>query len=202
MIGAILLAAGSGRRFGGDKLLAPLPNGTPVAVAAAATLVAALPHLVAVVRPGAETLAEALRGCGAEVVVCPRADDGMGSSLAWGVAATRDWNGWVVALGDMPWVATATVSAVAAAVAAGAPLSAPRYQGRRGHPVCFGRSYRDSLLVLTGDRGGRSIVEAAGDRVCHVDCDDPGVLADIDRQADIERFAFRAGTRLADARVK
>ena len=145
MIGGLLLAAGSARRFGGDKLLARLADGTPIAVAAASTLVATLPRVVAVVRPDADELGAALRECGAHVVVCPHADEGMGTSLAWGVTATSDWTGWLVALADMPFVQPATVPLLAAAVAGGAALAAPRYQGRRGHPVCFGASYREAL---------------------------------------------------------
>lgn len=185
-----MLAAGSARRFGSDKLLAALPDGTPVCVAAASTLVATLPEVVAVVRPGAVMLTAALQDCGARVVVCPRADEGMGASLACGVAATPDWDGWLVALADMPCVRAATVQAVAAAVRNGAPLAAPRFQGRCGHPVCFGASYREALAALTGDRGGRDLVQAASDRLCLVDCDDPGVLLDIDTPDDIERIAI------------
>ena len=49
---AILLAAGSGSRFGGDKLLHPLADGTPIGVQAARNLLAAAPDVIAVVRPG------------------------------------------------------------------------------------------------------------------------------------------------------
>ncbi len=185
MIGGLLLAAGSARRFGGDKLLARLADGKPLAVAAASTLVAVLPQVVAVVRPGADELGAALRECGTQVVVCPRAGEGMGTSLAWGVTATPDWTGWLVALADMPFVKPATVTALAAAVADGAAIAAPRYQGRRGHPVCFGARYREALANLAGDRGGRDLLDAAGDRLYLFDCDDPGVLTDIDTPADL-----------------
>ncbi|MCE7877990.1 MAG: nucleotidyltransferase family protein, partial [Betaproteobacteria bacterium PRO3] len=70
----ILLAAGSARRFGGDKLLALLPDGTPVGVASARTLVAVLPRTVAVVRSGDDALADALADAGATIVRCARAD--------------------------------------------------------------------------------------------------------------------------------
>lgn len=185
MIGAVLLAAGSSRRFGSEKLLAPMPDGTPIAVAAASTLVSALPRVIAVVRPGADALAEALRACGAEVAYCPDADQGMGNSLAWGVASAAEWDGWIVALADMPCVTPGSVQAVAAAVAGGAALAAPCYRGERGHPVCFGAGYRHALLGLSGDRGGRDLLAAAGERLRCIDCDDPGVLADIDTPADL-----------------
>lgn len=189
MIGGLLLAAGRGRRFGGEKLLAPLANGIPIAVAATRTLLATLPEVVAVVRPDAEPLAAALLACGAEVIVCPGADDGMGTTLAWGVRATSRWHGWVVALADMPLVQSATVRALVAAVAGGAALAAPSYQGRRGHPVCFGAGYREALGALSGIHGARDLVAAAGKDLTLLDCNDPGVLIDIDTPADFQRIA-------------
>jgi molybdenum cofactor cytidylyltransferase len=202
LIGAVLLAAGSGRRFGGDKLLAQLRDGTPIAVATTAMLVATLPHVVAVVRPDAAILAAALRERGADVVLCPHAHEGMGTSLAWGVAAASDWTGWVVALADMPFVQPATVQMLAEALAGGAALAAPRYQGRRGHPVCFGPSYRKALLGLSGDRGGRDLLRAAGDLLHVIDCDDPGVLVDIDTPLELQRVAACPGTPMPHRRPK
>ncbi len=193
----MLLAAGSGRRFGGDKLLAQLADGTPIAVATTAMLVATLPHVVAVVRPDAAILTAVLRERGADVVLCPHADEGMGTSLAWGVAAASGWTGWIVALADMPFVQPATVRMLAAAVAGGAALAAPRYEGRRGHPVCFGLSYREALLALRGDRGGRDLLCAAENLLHVVDCDDPGVLVDIDTPLELERLAARSGTPMS-----
>ena len=74
----ILLAAGDGRRFGGQKLLHPLPSGEPVGVAAARNLIAAVPDAVAVVRPGDRELGAALRAAGMRVVENPAAVDGIG----------------------------------------------------------------------------------------------------------------------------
>jgi molybdenum cofactor cytidylyltransferase len=200
LIGALLLAAGSGRRFGRDKLLAPLGDGTPMAVAAASTLLATLAHVVAIVRPGADVLARALRDCGAEVAICPRADEGMGSSLAWGVAVTVEWSGWAVALADMPFVRPVTVRGVVATVARGAAVAAPCFQGRRGHPVCFGATYRDALLALTGDRGGRDLLRPARDGVHLFHCDDPGVVLDIDTPADLLSRAAAPWNPIAEPR--
>lgn len=192
MIGGLVLAAGRSRRFGGEKLLTPLADGTPIGVAATRLLVAALPEVVAVVRPSSAALATALRASGARVIVCPDADQGMGTSLAWGVRATPHWQGWLVALADMPCVTAATVRALVATVAGGAALAAPRYQGRRGHPVCFSERYRAALAALSGVRGARDLVAAAGEDLVLLNGDDPGVLIDIDTPADFERIA--AGT--------
>jgi molybdenum cofactor cytidylyltransferase len=185
----VLLAAGRGERFGGGKLLAPLPAGpnagVAVGVAACRSLRAAVDEVIAVVRPGDPALVAALAGEGARVVVAARADDGMGASLAAGIAAADGTDAYVVALADMPWVTTATIRAVVEALRGGASIAAPRYRGRRGHPVGFAAAHRAELVALTGDQGARAIVEARASFVAFVDVDDAGVLADVDVPGDL-----------------
>ena len=184
----ILLAAGAASRFGGPKLLARL-HGTPVAVLSARALRAALPRAIAVVRPGAAELTALLTECGLDVVVCEQADLGMGASLACAVQATVGAAGWVVALADMPSIAPATIAAVAAALQAGATLAAPFHGGRRGHPVGLGASLEAELLALSGDAGARDILMRRGAELVRIDTDDPGVHADIDTPADLNRLS-------------
>jgi molybdenum cofactor cytidylyltransferase len=182
---AILLAAGAAKRFGGGKLLHPLADGTPLGVASARNLLAALPDVVAVVRPGDDELAHALEAAGCEVTVCAEAVRGMGNSLAHAVAARRDAGGWVIALADMPSIKPATIAAVARAIEEGAPLAAPLFQGQRGHPVGIGERFRNDLLKLDGDAGARDIVAAHQDELVLIECGDPGVLLDIDKRGDL-----------------
>ncbi|MEX1073643.1 MAG: NTP transferase domain-containing protein, partial [Burkholderiales bacterium] len=78
----LLLAAGSATRFGSDKLQHPLPHGVSIAVQAARHLKAEIPRVVAAVRPQAAETARALEAEGCEVVICERAAEGMGASLA------------------------------------------------------------------------------------------------------------------------
>src|SRR4051812_37874224 len=111
----ILLAAGEATRFGGDKLMTQLA-GERIGVMACRHLVAALPEVVAVVRPNDAALATMLHAAGARVIRCVNADDGMGASLACGVAATMDAHGWIVALADMPWIRTATTRQIVDAI--------------------------------------------------------------------------------------
>ncbi|MGH8619935.1 MAG: nucleotidyltransferase family protein [Burkholderiales bacterium] len=181
----ILLAAGSGSRFGGDKLLAVLPDGTPLAVAAVRALHAVLPEVIAVVRPGDTRLAAVLAAEGVRVIECPNAATGMGASLAWGVKHAPAAEGWVVGLGDMPFVQPQTVAMVAAVLAAGAALAAPVYQGRRGHPVGFTAAYRAALAALSADAGARDILTDAGAALTLIEVDDPGLLRDVDVPADL-----------------
>lgn len=182
----LLLAAGRGARFGGDKLLAPLPGrGVPVGVAALRALRAALDDVVAVVRPGDDALAARLAADGAAVVRAARAAEGMGASLAAGAAACPPGAALVVALADMPWIAPATVRAVAEGLAGGAQIVIPYYKTARGHPVGFAPALRGALAALAGDEGARRVVEAHAAAVLRLDVDDPGVLRDVDTRDDL-----------------
>jgi molybdenum cofactor cytidylyltransferase len=178
----IVLAAGRSRRFGGDKLLHPLADGTPMVLASIKALRAVLPRTVAVVRADNRALTDLFADHHIETVVAEHADAGMGASLAAGVAATADASGWLVALGDMPFIQPHTVARVVNELQSGARLAAPGYQGRRGHPVGFSVRYRDPLLRLSGDEGARNLLRHHAAELVLVDCGDPGVLRDIDQR--------------------
>lgn len=186
MIG-ILLAAGRGTRFdpagAQDKLLQRLPDGTAVAVAAAHSLRAVLPEVIAVVRPDASQLADALRAAGCRVTVCPDARAGMGVSLVHALQQAQEADGWIVGLADMPCVAPQTVAALQQAVADGADIAVPVHAGQRGNPVAFSRRHLSALLALGGDEGARRLLRQHP--VCEVPVDDPGIRRDIDTPDDL-----------------
>jgi len=189
-IRGILLAAGYSTRFGSNKLLHPLPAGSPdagvpIALAAARHIVEALPDSVAVIRPRAQKLGKVLRDAGCNTVVCKNAAEGMGVSLAEGVRAAPEAHGWVVALADMPYLRPETIRVIAKALSEGAAIAAPAYRGERGHPVGFARRFLDDLSTLRGDAGAREILTQHPDWITLCDVDDPGVLRDIDSPSDL-----------------
>ena len=108
------------------------------------------------------------------------ASDGMGSSLACGVAACLKVDGWLIAMADMPWIQPATINQIALALREGRSLVAPRFEDQRGHPVGFHHRLGAELIKLHGDKGARAIVEQHA-------TDDPGVLLDVDTPADLTR---------------
>lgn len=185
MIAGILLAAGAGTRFGGDKLLFPLADGTPIGVQAARNLLGGVDHALAVLRPSDRQLAYLLEEEGLGVVFCPDAQDGMGTSLAFGVAAAEYANGWLIALADMPFIRNDTISGIAGLLRAGAPIAAPQHQGRRGHPVGFARGFFNHLAQLSGDHGARALLAARAGQIQVLECEDPGIVTDIDMPTDL-----------------
>jgi molybdenum cofactor cytidylyltransferase len=94
--------------------------------------------------------------------------------------------GWIIALGDMPFVRQSTVAGVLRMLEASGRIALPAYRGERGHPVGFGRRYRDELLAVQGDEGARAVVRRHADEIDIVETDDPGILRDIDAPTDLE----------------
>jgi molybdenum cofactor cytidylyltransferase len=201
-ITALLLAAGASRRFGADKLMHPLPGGTPIALASALSLRAALPNMLAVVRPDNAALIQLFERHGISVVPAERAAQGMGESLAAGVAASADAGGWLVALADMPSLNAATIAAVADALARGAAIAVPVFQGKRGHPVAFNARFGPQLRALAGDQGARELLREHAAEVVQVECGDAGILLDIDRPGDLAGAQTHAEAILRSDRFK
>lgn len=184
MTTAILLAAGLARRFGSQKLLVPLPDGRALVEVAASKLLPVCSEVVAVV--GADPAVKSrLESLGCRVVVNAAAESGMGGSIACGVAAAPDARAWLVALGDMPFIAGQTLARLANEGDPARHIVIPRYDSLRGHPVRFPPALRDELLALQGDRGARDILARHVDRHVVIETQDSGVIADVDTPADL-----------------
>jgi molybdenum cofactor cytidylyltransferase len=109
---------------------------------------------------------------------------GMGDSIAAGVRATQSANGWLVLPGDLPLVTARTLRAVAQALRTH-PVVVPVHAGKRGHPVGFAASCRESLLNLQGNQGAALVVRAQA--AIELIVDDAGICMDVDTIEDLAR---------------
>ena len=144
-----------------------------------------LPNVIAVVRPSSDELTKALKAEGCDVVVCENAAEGMGASLACAARTAGEADGYLVALGDMPFVRRTTIAAVRDALAGGAPIVAPYFRARRGHPVGLSRKFLKDLVALQGDAGAKNLLAEHERSILKIPVGDPGVIRDIDTPDDL-----------------
>ncbi len=183
----ILLAAGQGRRFGGDKCLALLPDGTPMGLRSAQNLSKAVDSLVCVVRPDDLALKTLFNNHGFHTVDCPDAALGMSASLKAGVMATAKAQGWVIALADMPLIQPDTHQLLVNELREQDGIVRPSYDGQAGHPVLFSQQYHNELLALSGDSGAKAVLKRHKAQLLMVAVDDAGVLQDFDTKESLQR---------------
>ncbi len=186
MIGAVVLAAGRGARFGSDKVVASW-GGTPIVRHVVDRLVlAGLSPIVVVCGPDAEGLQTLLDGTDARVVANPRRDEGLSSSLRLGIETLPTaLDAFVVALGDQPGIDPALIGRMVDVWRdSNAAAVVPEYRDGRGNPVLFDDTMRRRLMMLTGDAGARELLAGMGDRVVPVpvDADAP---RDVDTRDDL-----------------
>jgi molybdenum cofactor cytidylyltransferase len=187
MIAGLLLAAGGARRFGSQKLVAPL-SGEPLVRRAATTLTQGVDATYVVIGHEAAAVREALAGLPVTMVENPRWSEGLSTSLCRGVSelpATAD--AVVIMLGDEPHTDVDAIRAVIDCWRAdGKPIVVTRYDGTRGHPVLFARSMFEALASARGDAGARDIIERSRAHVAFVDVSSP-MPADVDTPEDLDR---------------
>lgn len=189
----VVLAAGLGSRFSGTrhKLAQPLGSSTVLGLTIGHAIESGLQVLVVTTRPLLSEVAGIVAGRDVVLLSGPQQganEFGMGSSIAAGVAARPEAQGWLVLPGDMPLVKPSSLRAVAAALSHH-PVVFAQHQGRRGHPVGFSAELYSDLIQLTGDEGARRIV--ARYPSLGLEVGDPGVLVDVDTEADL--LAARTG---------
>lgn len=186
----ILLAAGQSKRFGGNKLLHRLQDGTPIVVTAARHLYAVLPESIVVVDDMESEVAILLETEGLRLVVNQRTKEGIGTSIACGVAASQEASGWVIALSDMPFISDQIIQKVVTRLEQGSDIIAPTFRQQRGHPVGFSRKYANELMQLHSDEGARSIIAANSSSLDLVEVNERGVIIDIDTTNDLRMGHF------------
>ena len=192
MIGAIVLAAGSSRRFGDDKRKARLADGRRVIEHALNIALGSFDEVLLVVRYGdiefANDISAIISNDRLRILRAPDSALGMGHSLANAITEVRDWDGAFIFLADMPHIRSHTADLLKSAFIqhqGDHPIIVPGYNGQWGHPVGFHATFFDDMAALEGDQGAKPVINNHEPSVIHIAVNDPGVLKDVDTPADL-----------------
>jgi len=190
-----ILAAGQAHRFGGEKLDMPVAGRSLGRFALDSALQLDAPRPVIIVREPVPDFARRAAEEGvAELILNPRADEGLATSVALAArsAALAGSRALLLMLADMPLVSPATLSRLAASAAPGRPAAVRHPDGNAGIPACFTSDQFAALQELRGDRGAAALLRQA--EVSLIDAS-AAELRDIDTRADYGEFEalVRAG---------
>jgi molybdenum cofactor cytidylyltransferase len=184
MISAIVMAAGESKRMGKLKQLLPLGDSTILAQTIDNLLKTKVSEVIVVLGHKAEEVRKAIPDRPVKVTVNPAYQQGMSTSIVTGLNLVSDKaRAVMLALGDQPFVDSQTVNKLVDEFNShNKGIAVPVYRSRRGHPVIFAISYKDELLGLEGDIGGREIINRHPDDVLEVAVNCEGVCIDIDTE--------------------
>lgn len=183
---AIVLAAGSARRFGSDKLCAPFRGEPLLHHAIRAARAAPVGRVIVVAAP---TLSAGDWSGSPPVEQVGLVSDALSTSLKTGIAAAGNANGIFVFLGDMP-VVPHDLAAQLARAFGDSFAAVPRHGGQNGHPVLLSRRACAAIMTLTGDEGAGKLIKARDD-IAFVDWPTDAILRDVDRTEDIAALERR-----------
>ena len=183
---ALVLAAGSSKRFGSRKLIAKLPGGETVLRRTLNRIKLALPN-VTVISSIELYSSISLSDNHGEIEIFADSHKGMGASLSHGIKLSQKSNACLVCLADMPFIQTSTYREIASKLTKN-NIVVPVYKGKQGNPVGFGERFFRELASLNGDKGGRTLVDKYSDSTSYINVDDPTILYDIDTPEDLEKY--------------
>ena len=178
-IAVILEAAGNSTRFGSNKLLHIMDDGRPM-IASIFDAVRPLDVYKKILVTQYDDIAE--MAAGFDVVMNDRPDLGISRSMQLGLAAAGDADAYMFCVCDQPGLSTSTIKKLIEAYKKGtAGIVSLAWQGKMCNPKIFSSRYREELMRLSGDTGGRQIIAAHKDDLLLIEAESEDEVKDIDR---------------------
>jgi molybdenum cofactor cytidylyltransferase len=195
-IAAIILAAGQSSRMGQHKLLLPLLGKPLLLHVVENALAAGCAEVLVVVGYQADAVRKLLANASVRVIDNPAYAEGQSTSMRAGIAALAPQiEAAMMLLGDQPLVKPAILQRLMQAWRDTAkPIVAPYYAGQRGNPVLFARALFPELLSVTGDQGGREVLQRHAREVEPVPIADADAAQDLDTWQEYQALLKRLGT--------
>ena len=201
-VAGIILAAGASRRMGSLNKLLAFFAGKPLVRHAVESFVAtSLSPIIVVVGYESDKVAAALKGLPVQLVFNPDHATGQGSSVRVGVEALdNNVTDAMIGLGDMPLLpSTLLDSLIYTHIGRGgheSNITIPVFEGQRGNPVLWGKTFFSELITLAGDLGGRQLLNDHKAAQHLITCDHSSVLRDVDTVEALAAIVSEAETDL------
>lgn len=188
MITAIILAAGSAKRMGTQKLLLPFGNSTILECVMGLVKASELFQDIIVVYREA-VVREAAEKLGLRAVLNVQSHLGLSTSVREGILNCEDdTDAYMFFSGDQPLITKELIKVLTKEFKKREKyIVVPTYNGNKGLPTIFPTEFKEALLSIEGDSGGRKIIEANREKVVFIEAAQEAAGLDIDTPEDYER---------------
>ena len=192
---AIILAAGSSRRMGSQKLLLPYGSTTMIETVVDQVQKSNIEHVLVVLGPEPGKVKKVLANKAVKFCLNTRHEEGMLSSVICGRRALpQEAEAALIYLGDQPEIPPEVSNRVLEAYDDDLfGIVIPVYNHRRGHPLLVDMKYRREIEKLDLEQGLRALRHQFPEDVLEVDVDAPGILVDIDTREDYSNATKKQG---------
>ncbi len=194
-ISAIILTAGSSTRFGDkNKLLKPFMDSSILGQVVKTITNLPIAEVILVTGFENDKIAEAIKKSNVHIIHNREFQTGMASSIKCGIsAASRKTEGYIICLGDMPYITEDYIKKLLDSfIDSKAPsIIVPTFEGKRGNPVLFSKIFTDDLLRIQGDNGAREVIDKHSDSIIEVQIRKETYFFDVDTLADYDKFRIR-----------
>lgn len=112
-------------------------------------------------------------------------EKGQSESIKLGLKILRKCSGYMFFSGDQPFLSTDTIKKMRKNFKEGA-ITVPEYNGKKGLPTIFGENFKNELLELEGDTGGKPVIKRNKEKIRIVKIENPDEGKDIDTKTDYE----------------
>lgn len=183
IIGCVILAAGNSARFGENKLLAEI-NGKTMIELAFEAVPEDIDHVAVVTQY--DSIKRLAEDRGFDCIINSQPEQGLSLSVKLGTMALKDKCGAIMyQVSDQPWLKRESTAKMLDVFRDNPDSIVGMSSGmNRGNPCVFSKAYFDELCSLSGDRGGRSVIEKHKDDLILVEVP-AEELADVDTPGDI-----------------
>jgi len=115
-------------------------------------------------------------------------ETGMASSIVAGISQLKQFNGFLILLGDMPLVTPELINEIIVHSSAD-KIVIPIKDGLHGNPVFFGSKFRDELLTLYGDSGAKKVIQDNLLSMIKIEIQSNTIFKDYDTKESLESVA-------------
>lgn len=185
MITGIILASGFSRRMGKDKLLIKLKDERIIETIIKASISSNLNKVIIVYRK--DEIKDIAIKYKIPYILNKNSDLGQSESIKLGVESIKEKSDYMFIMGDQPFIDSGLINTLIKNYKETKKnILVPYYNSNKGTPTIIGYPYKEELLKLKGDKGGRDLIEKYNEDVKKVYLEDGRQGIDIDTLEDLQ----------------